>query len=470
MKGLTFFLLLISITTLYSQPITLRDTTNQYDYIIITVPEFVNACEPFKQHKETIRDFRTIIVDTTQIFAEFDSSATPQDNIRNFISFAGTFWKEPRPKFFLIIGRVADIPNFQIPDPYSVYCQSDFYYGNSIYENDSTTTDFLVGRIPCKSENELENYFSKVIDYESNTTLLPWMNNNLFICDDDIQFGFLEEAISLSEDYLPDFMRSYFISEDSNSVYYGNKDSIYNVVNERGNSIMWFEGHNSDTFAIRPDYFNLSDLAGLENADIPFLTIYVGRQSSIIDTNTNMTREMLVMNSAGSIGGIVFVGISYWGVTQTFQRHWAQRIFDPTIYSLGEAFTLDSLVPQAGVYWYMKQITNLWADPSLKLKYDITVGVEKSIENIPNGFLLFQNYPNPFNPTTVISYKLPVTSHVILKVYNVLGVEVATLVNEYKLTGSYEVEFNTISLPSGVYYYQLSAGSFIQTKKMIFIK
>ena len=84
--------------------ITLRDTTNQYDYIIITVPEFVNACEPFRQHKETVRDFRTLIVDTTQIFAEFDSSATPQDNIRDFISYAGTFWKEPRPKFFLIVG------------------------------------------------------------------------------------------------------------------------------------------------------------------------------------------------------------------------------------------------------------------------------------------------------------------------------------------------------------------------------
>lgn len=128
------------------------------------------------------------------------------------------------------------------------------------------------------------------------------MNNNLFICENDIQFGFLEEAISLGEDYLPDFIRSYFISEDSNSVYYGNKDSIYKEINERGNPVIWFEGHNRDTFVIRPDYFNLSDLAGLENSDMPFLTIYVGGQSSIIDTNTNMTRETIVMNNAGSIG------------------------------------------------------------------------------------------------------------------------------------------------------------------------
>jgi hypothetical protein len=97
-KGITFFLLLVGFSSLHSQSVTLRDTTNQYDYIIITVPEFVNSCEPFKQHKETVRDFSTLIVDMTQIFAEFDSSATPQDNIRDFISYAETFWKEPKPK------------------------------------------------------------------------------------------------------------------------------------------------------------------------------------------------------------------------------------------------------------------------------------------------------------------------------------------------------------------------------------
>lgn len=80
MKRITLFLLCVSFSALYSQPITLRDTTNQYDYIIITIPEFVNACEPFRLHKETVRDFRTLIVDTTQIYAEFDSSATPQQH------------------------------------------------------------------------------------------------------------------------------------------------------------------------------------------------------------------------------------------------------------------------------------------------------------------------------------------------------------------------------------------------------
>ncbi len=85
-------------------------------------------------------------------------------------------------------------------------------------------------------------------------------------------------------------------------------------------------------------------------------------------------------------------------------------------------------------------------------------------------FKLYQNYPNPFNPTTIISYTVPEMEFVTLKVYDVLGNEVATLVNEEKTAGDYEVEFFGNGLTSGIYFYQLKAGGFIQTKKMVFIK
>jgi hypothetical protein len=89
---------------------------------------------------------------------------------------------------------------------------------------------------------------------------------------------------------------------------------------------------------------------------------------------------------------------------------------------------------------------------------------------MPKDFVLFQNYPNPFNPTTVIHYYLPVASHAVVKVYDVLGREVATLVNEQKLAGSYQVTFDAHLLTSGVYFYSLQAGSFAETKKLILIK
>jgi hypothetical protein len=83
---------------------------------------------------------------------------------------------------------------------------------------------------------------------------------------------------------------------------------------------------------------------------------------------------------------------------------------------------------------------------------------------------LDQNYPNPFNPNTVIKYSIPEVSKVMLKLYNLLGEEMATLVNEEKVAGYYKVEFNAATLPSGVYFYQLRAGDFVQTKKMLLLK
>jgi len=87
-----------------------------------------------------------------------------------------------------------------------------------------------------------------------------------------------------------------------------------------------------------------------------------------------------------------------------------------------------------------------------------------------NSYLLEQCYPNPFNPTTTIKYSIPEMSKVILKLYNLLGEEVATLVNEEKVTGYHQVEFSATNLPSGVYFYQIKAGSFVETKKMILLK
>jgi hypothetical protein len=99
---------------------------------------------------------------------------------------------------------------------------------------------------------------------------------------------------------------------------------------------------------------------------------------------------------------------------------------------------------------------------------DPTVDVEDEV-NV-NTYELLQNYPNPFNPSTQINYKVSEGGFVNLKVYNILGVEVATLVNEYKSAGSYQVSFGGDDLSSGVYIYNLSVNDFTSTRKMILEK
>ena len=89
---------------------------------------------------------------------------------------------------------------------------------------------------------------------------------------------------------------------------------------------------------------------------------------------------------------------------------------------------------------------------------------------IPHGYFLEQNYPNPFNPSTSIQYAISSRQFVTLKVYDVLGNEIATLVNEEKAAGSYEIGFDGSELTSGIYLYKLQAGSFVETKKMVLMQ
>ena len=89
---------------------------------------------------------------------------------------------------------------------------------------------------------------------------------------------------------------------------------------------------------------------------------------------------------------------------------------------------------------------------------------------IPTEFELSQNYPNPFNPSTIIEYTLPMESHVNIKVYDIIGREIATLVNEEKTPGTYSVNFNASKFASGFYLYRMQAGSFVETKKLILMK
>ncbi len=107
--------------------------------------------------------------------------------------------------------------------------------------------------------------------------------------------------------------------------------------------------------------------------------------------------------------------------------------------------------------------------PNIKLVGNSVVSIQHN-NQVPKSFVLEQNYPNPFNPTTNIKYQIVNNSFVSLKVYDILGREVETLVNESLKPGTYEVDFDGSNLSSGVYYYRMEAGNYFETKKMLLVK
>jgi hypothetical protein len=175
-----------------------------------------------------------------------------------------------------------------------------------------------------------------------------------------------------------------------------------------------------------------------------------------------------LMPGTTSILGITGIGTNWWVVRQ-----------GSIVYATpnnGANWSVSYTAP-AGNYDHISQSRS--GSPTLYAVRDnggiskatnLLVSVTPVSRNIPESFSLKQNYPNPFNPTTIISYSLPASSDVTLKVYDELGKEMMTLVDAKQNAGIYDVKFDGSGLSSGMYFYTIKAGSFSQTKKLMLVK
>jgi hypothetical protein len=138
-------------------------------------------------------------------------------------------------------------------------------------------------------------------------------------------------------------------------------------------------------------------------------------------------------------------------------------------FGFGRAQIVDSLIiqwPSGGNDMFL----NVAVNQVLNVTESVSTAVDENTDAVPPSFELAQNYPNPFNPSTTIEYALPKPSDVDLIVYNILGKEVQTLVNGEQPAGKHRVQLDRKGLPSGIYFYRIEAGEFVQTKKMLIVR
>jgi hypothetical protein len=181
------------------------------------------------------------------------------------------------------------------------------------------------------------------------------------------------------------------------------------------------------------------------------------------------------------------VWVVAWNFGTVIDTGYARCIYDDSLYVFGVKRRVKGTLIFDASYYYnffwlaegIGLIRNQYDDGSgLDINYTKVNGVEygglfsvdDEISHVLSEFILYQNYPNPFNPITKISWQSPVGGWQTLKVYDILGREISTLVNENRPAGNYVIEFNISNLPSGVYFYKLQTGDFVETKKMLLLK
>jgi len=173
-----------------------------------------------------------------------------------------------------------------------------------------------------------------------------------------------------------------------------------------------------------------------------------------------------------------------WMMIQSPDSHWQGPVMDPLVLlpmAPGTFFELDTTyVVEAGLdtgtYVFEARIGNypdqIWDTDSFTFQIiaDTTFVEDNPSGSIPTEFALLGNYPNPFNPTTTITYSVPMTSHVIIEIFDITGRQVATLINGWRDAGTHQVTFDGSNLPSGIYFYEMSAGNYHAVRKAILLK
>ncbi len=264
-----------------------------------------------------------------------------------------------------------------------------------------------------------------------------------------------------------DFARSVNLTNDSGYVVVGESKSF--GVGDNDVWLMKFKYPPSPKIQLSKDSLNLT-FDGVS---------FTSKDSLVIYNTGDMTLNIDTIYSTNASGFILDIFLKDTTIHSAVT--WRSSYYNPFEIEPHDSAKLIFTYP----LWIPKSIntTEIWNDTIIILNnsvntsslviptlIDFPLGIDSDANSLPLSFSLSQNYPNPFNPSTVISYRLPAISNVTLKIYDVLGNEITTLVNEEKQPGTYEVEFNGTELPSGIYFYQLKAGNYIETKKMVLIK
>ena len=255
----------------------------------------------------------------------------------------------------------------------------------------------------------------------------------------------------------------------------GNEAGYNNSLFISGSNI-WFGTNNTKIYYSSNNGTNWTSQTTTGQSDIPalwFNTVtrgLAGGTQVIQTSNSGAAWNPMTTSGTGSVTGITGLGMKFWMTRQGPSIYYtsddgiawanAYTLAGATYTHLQFARTTGS---SSGTFWAVTSTGQI-------TRYGLATGITPINSNVVTNYSLSQNYPNPFNPSTKISFAIPHSGFTTLKIYSMDGREVASLLNEDLTVGNYQITFNAASLSSGMYFYKLQSGSFVETKKMTLVK
>lgn len=451
----------------------LKDNSNKGDYLIITPSQFVNSLQTFVYWRQQ-KNLDIKLVELPHIYSEFPN-ISKSHSIREFVSYALSHWKDPKPKYLLLVGGISILPSYRVSSRFADYpylkedsVSIDEWYSINQFESD-TKPDIALGRFPVNNEDELNSIIMKTMNYEDSLSNEDYSSDFIFLTDKTDSSAFEHGVNSFINSYLPSNFSKQTIFGGQSSTIQVTKSHLLRGLAE-GTLFLSYYGHGAPDVWSDHKIFTIGDIDSLKQNGLPFIyTSAACSQSFDLPDDSSIVRKLIVLPKSGTVASIAATGLNFLSEGLNFLSSFYNNIFTVPNLKIGEAVLKTKGIPQSFIDAIYRRYT-LLGDPALKIHLPIISHVSEQPTKIQHSYTLKQNYPNPFNPSTIIEYSIPKQSFVTLAVYDLLGQKILVLVNEEKQAGTYQIEFNGLNLASGIYFYRMESDKFIEIKKFVLIK
>ena len=482
----------------------LHDPNNRADYLIVTTSELVQNNAWINQ----LADWRdqhgrlSMVVSTEDIWNEFGTGVPSDTVLKDFLHYARLNWQTPRLKDVFIIGYHDVVPSHVEIDstgsgtPDSIHWEAYNYLSDFFYSTDPESTNYIpvlsIGRLPwspTQSSNP-PNYLNKIMAYETAETSV-WQRHIHLVADSstsNINFAlhFAERLSALIP--LSHTLERDYLDYPSGNPWYGDRAEIISNLNS-GSYLMAYLGQSVPLFGSEDSSAAIAWSNSLRLDSLDFATLTNWNRLPIVvgmgnDCHTNdfslsgIPVSLLFNPDGGAICYTAWTNVSWFYAGITFREILFRLALGDSAQYVGDLWRLNTtqfIQCFRGFLNYesIRQTllgSMMFGDPGIQLP-NHSLNQSNIRGSLPAIFRLEDACPNPFNPTTRISFDLAKDANASLKVYNTLGQLVEVLINDRLVAGHHEVTFDGSYLPSGLYFYQLTADQMSPiTKKMVLIK
>jgi len=441
----------------------------QADYVIITPKAYLPTLEPLAAFRTTHNGFSVLAITTEEIYAAFGEGMPSDSAIREFVTFALVTWEDPNPQFFLLAGNVNSVPSHKEPGVEFIGEDSimvDQWFVEGVVDSSGIILpSAAIGRFPGWDSTQLAAMVAKTIAYESMSDS-TWFDRSIAVADHEPGSNIFESQANACAEIISDLWTdttTVHVLETSPS--YLSREEFRGLINQ-GTALILTIGHHEWFAFSHSHYFTTWDVDSLDNSErLPFWIINESQRFEREDTLA-MAVNLLQTTDKGAVGSMGPTGhtflVEHFGFLAALLNEMVANPGTP----IGSVLLNVKQVPMRRAY----RIVALLADPALEIRTTVTTGMDNDPPVLPIVVTLKQNYPNPFNPTTTFEFSIPTSLFANLSVYNLLGENVVTVIDEQLAAGTHRVHWDATGQPSGVYFYRLRAGGFTETKKLVLLR